>query len=137
MSITLGKHSLLRWADRWAVFGCGWAVFGFAQRLCLPGNIGTVRSFLVAGPIGGPMHWLCVSPLTSSSATGPIDGLRARLCFPGFLCSFRATRGPGRSVGRCCQLKTAYNTKGLPAGPVSASTLVQIRLVARRGAKFV
>ena len=27
MSIMLGKHSLLRWADRWAVFGCGWAVF--------------------------------------------------------------------------------------------------------------
>ena len=49
---------------------------GLRRRLRFPEFIGMVRSVLVAGPIGGPMPFLCVSNLTSSSAAGPIDGLR-------------------------------------------------------------
>jgi hypothetical protein len=60
---------------------------GLRNSLRLPGIIGMVHSFLVAGPVGAD-RWaapfLCVSSLTSSSAAGPNHGLLRSACFLAF-----------------------------------------------------
>ena len=113
------------WADAWADSWAGRPVVSPRFSPCS-------FAFLVPGPIGGPMAFLCCSRPTSSSPPGPIYGWRKSLCVPDMLCSIRATRGPARSVGRCSPLKPAYNTKGLSVGPVSESALGPIRLLCLR-----